>query len=244
MQRFRRFEFKYPMSQLTAYALQKKLIRAGMEHDPFSNITKNNTYTVTSLYFDSPRLNDYSDKAGGFMKRKKIRARIYTPNLADTTKDIWLECKKKNNMLTSKARIKINISDYDKLISGSYSKLISNLRKTETEEIDKIFFPIVSQCMKPKIIVRYNRIPIISRHNSDIRITFDSDIEACAGTDLRYTPFMNQIAPQNTVMEVKFTFFLPHWFRSLIREFNLIRTDFSKYGKSVETIHRFHNIPR
>ena len=97
--------------------------------------------------------------------------------------------------------------------------------------------------MKPIVAVRYVRYPLIASHQSSLRITFDSNIEACAARDLREIPFMERVT-DSTVMEVKFSYTLPHWFRLLLCEFDISRTAFSKYGRSVETIYRYHPVPR
>lgn len=82
MQQFTRYEFKYLLNETAAAAIRARLLRFGLEPDPESMKYPRNTYPVTSLYFDTPTLDDYHDKAGGFLRRKKIRVRIYAPYLA------------------------------------------------------------------------------------------------------------------------------------------------------------------
>src|SRR3989344_1207603 len=103
-QAFRRYEFKYILDRNTAWAIRAMLFAHGMEHDPSAKRHLSQNYAVTSLYFDSPTMGDYSDKAGGFLQRKKIRIRIYEPRLTENTKEIWLEKKSKHEMLISRIR--------------------------------------------------------------------------------------------------------------------------------------------
>lgn len=235
MQTFNRFEFKYLVSKTDAIILHQKLIRFGMGADPAAVLNPNHAYTVNSLYFDTPTMEDYADKAGGFLARKKIRIRIYTQKLDAQTKEIWLEKKEKHEMLVSKKRIRLSHEDYKNLIAGSALTIVHENRE---------FLPIIAQSMRPKVEVRYKRIPLVYPHQDNLRITFDSHIEACANNDLRMDHQMKKILFNQTIMEVKFSVALPHWFRALLDEFHLERLAFSKYGRSVEKIHQLHPIPR
>lgn len=239
MQYFRRFEFKYVLAQTIAPVLYKHLLKANMVADAHGA-----SYPVTSLYFDSPRLEDYADKAGGFLKRKKVRVRIYTPTLTDNTKEIWLEEKMKFEMKISKKRVLLTRKNYDELTAGSRLSLYRTLYKEKHEHVESIFASLTRGNMKPHIIVRYNRAPLISQKYSDLRITFDQNIEACQNGDLSYTRFMRPVAPGKTIMEVKFSTFLPPWFKDFLRQYELTRESFSKYANSVEVLYRHHPIPR
>lgn len=243
MQIFNRYEFKYPIPQILERTITDLVNHQGMEPDPRSIGLENNTYPVTSLYFDSPRMEDYADKAGGFLSRKKIRVRIYAQKLTPSTSELWLERKDKYDMKISKRRIALDHDLYDNLIGGKEKSLYSRIKEKEVHAA-AIFYPIFSENMKPAIIVRYERAPLISRRFSDLRITFDSNIEACQSNDLGYTRFMVPVAQGKTIMEVKFTHLLPYWFHSLIEQFGLVRQTFSKYANGVEAVYKYHPIPR
>ncbi|OGZ43241.1 MAG: hypothetical protein A3J55_02505 [Candidatus Ryanbacteria bacterium RIFCSPHIGHO2_02_FULL_45_17b] len=235
MEQHTRFEFKYVMDPNRAQAIHSRLLHFGMKADPRAlQIHASGSYPVTSLYFDTPTLEDYADKAGGFLHRKKIRVRIYQPFLTDKTPEIWLEKKEKYEMLVSKKRVLLSEKNYQELLYGPRIDLVKN---------HPIFLPLMIYGMKPIVAVRYVRYPLIASHQSSLRITFDSNIEACAARDLREIPFMERVT-DSTVMEVKFSYTLPHWFRLLLCEFDISRTAFSKYGRSVETIYRYHPVPR
>ena len=240
-----RFEFKYIIPNVEAREIHRKLLGYGMEPDPKSRAFSANTYPVTSLYFDTPSLADYHDKAGGFLRRKKIRIRIYTPSLSEKTPEIWLEKKEKYEMRIVKNRILLNEKDYRDILQGSRLALFSSLRNRDAKEAETIFYPLFRGRMRPHLITRYLRTPLTSRKYSDIRITFDSSVETCRSQDLHYTQGMMSILPLGqTIMEVKFSEILPFWFKIILKEFNLSRTSFSKYGKSVEAIYQYNPILR
>lgn len=241
----RRFEFKYILPRLEAREIHRQLLNYGMEPDPKSKVYPKNTYPVTSLYFDTPFMADYQDKAGGFLRRKKMRIRIYTHSLSEETPEIWLEKKEKYEMRIAKNRILLDKNDYRDILYGSRLALFSSFKKKNKPEAETIFYSLFRDKMKPNLITRYLRTPLISQRYSGLRITFDSNIEACKSRDLHYTQGMMLILPSNQiVMEVKFSEVLPFWFKTILKGFNLSRTSFSKYGKSVEAIYQYNPIPR
>lgn len=277
MQQFTRYEFKYHITPTIAEAIRARLLRCGMKPDPKSTNYPGNTYPVTSLYFDTPNLDDYHDKAGGFLRRKKIRVRIYAPYLASVESselhftfglyprsvprlaslarnrhrepynqkkmqhpnsqqsEIWLEKKEKHEMLVSKKRVLLTLDDYDNLLYGSRLNLVKTF---------PLFLPLLIHGMCPTAMVRYVREPFISPHQSHLRITFDSSLEACQTNDLRFPQPMTPVAKGAVIMEVKFSLAIPYWFRLLLSDFHLYRQSFSKYGEAVEALYHFHPIPR
>lgn len=241
----RRFEFKYIIPNLEAREIHQQLLNYGMEPDPKSIIYPKSTYPVTSLYFDTPSLTDYHDKTGGFLQRKKMRIRIYTQSLSEKTPEIWLEKKEKYEMRIAKSRILLSGNDYHDILRGSRLGLFASLKNRGLKEAETIFYPLFRGIMRPHLITRYLRTPLISRKYSETRITFDFNLEACRSRDLHYTQGMVPILPTNqTIMEVKFSEVLPFWFKTVLQTFNLSRTSFSKYGKSVEAIYQYNPIPR
>ena len=210
MQQFRRFEFKYIITPTEAMAIRNRLLSVGMQYDSAAR-GENHTYIVNSLYFDTPRADDYYDKAGGFLRRKKIRIRIYTPKLIPETPEIWLEKKEKYDTLTSKKRIELSQDAYNALIHGPYLPILKNEHE---------FDVMITESMRPHIEVRYLREPLVWPHQSNLRITFDSHIEATKNSDLRLSRVFREVLPKQIVMEVKFLGALPFWFHQKIPEFS------------------------
>lgn len=239
---FKRYEFKYPIPDSMAAGMHDLLLRYGMQPDPAVIHKEHPSYTVTSLYFDTPTLNDYKDKAGGFLDRKKIRARIYEQHLTSDTKEIWLEKKAKHDMRISKHRILLTWDAYQELLAGSRTHLLH--RYNRNSYAMEIISHIVRERMKPRLIVRYKRIPLVMPGPANFRITLDSNIETCSSNDLCYTPSMQLLRPGTTVMEVKFETILPSWLKTILQRYNLERASFSKYANSVEMLQTHNPIPR
>ena len=230
------------MPDALAAGIKTLVLRYGMQPDFIAEQRPENSYPVTSLYFDSPVLGDYYEKAGGFLWRKKIRVRIYTPTLTEKTPEIWFEKKAKYNMRVAKSRILLSLEEYPMLLNGSRTALLRHCNKTDRAR--DIIYTIIREQMKPNLVVRYKRAPLVARGSADFRVTFDSAIETCFSHDLCYTPAMKNVHPGVTVMEVKFGTILPSWFKDILRRYNLERASFSKYTNSLETLRVYNPLPR
>jgi SPX domain protein involved in polyphosphate accumulation len=241
MEIFRRFEFKYPMSKTTARLIHMNLRAYGMKEDPHKKNGSDLSYTVNSLYLDSPSLSDYYDKEGGFLIRKKLRIRIYDPVFTETTHPIMLEKKMKYDMTIHKKRTGISISSYNAIINNETNTL---LNKYENDGVAlNILHSIIKTNATPILSVRYKRLPLVYPKKPLFRITFDSNMEACKSTDLRYNHHMYKVAPGVVIMEVKFNSWLPYWFGNIVRKFDLKRDTFSKYTNSLLAIRKHNPIP-
>lgn len=231
MKPLRRHEFKYVLNAQTARAVRDYLDKLKLGRDRFA---PSGEYTLTSLYFDTPGLNDYYDKLGGLEHRKKLRSRVYH-RAFDEAKSVWLEVKRKHDMSIVKER--------DAL---SFPKWQSFMQKDEllTSVGNSFSYYYLLGGYQPHIVVRYRRRVYVSQFLSPVRVTLDSSIEACQWRDFRYNIPMQPILRSGAVMEVKFAFRLPWWFKDMVSRFQLVRTPFSKYTNSVDVLNRVHALPR
>jgi hypothetical protein len=239
-----RFEFKYVVDPLTARLVELDLLRFGMEKDPEVPAGQDD-YIVSSLYFDSMLLGDYYDKAGGFLHRKKIRARMYDLVFTDATSAVWFEIKEKHDMAIRKKRLKLT-NDQWRRISGG--ELIDSAKEgwndAQKNVWNEIRWHTALEGRKPAVFVRYWRRPFVSRFVSDIRITLDYNIEACKSDDLLYDNGMMPLAERQVILEVKYSKALPYWWGEIVRKHNLMRSSFSKYASGIDAAHRYHALPR
>jgi hypothetical protein len=237
-----RFEFKYVLDAVQEQALQAA-VRRFMVPDP-SAVKRGGWYPVTSLYFDTPQRSDYYDKSGGYLIRKKLRARIYAPSLTTETPEIWLEIKKKYDMSFQKSRAQISQDDWNDLQNHRYTTILSRTRnKNDATVLHEFLWYILQEGRRPAFFIRYQRRPYRDSHSS-LRITFDSHIEANRHANLSEPPFPKR-AHEGTIMEVKYSKdTLPAWLGSLLFIYNLSRESFSKYGRAIEKLHSFNKLPR
>jgi len=229
-----RYEFKYILDPVTYIQVKDFVESIGLSHDKSA---KTNPYTVTSLYFDSLGLDDYYDKAGGFIKRKKVRVRTYANELDNKTREVYFEVKNKHDMFISKDRTLFSKEEWNEIIEGGFSKLPKNFS-----------YHILKEGRVPTAIVRYQREAFDSWFDGRVRLTFDKNIEA-----IRPDTFVNagnlwydatQVSGPLTVLEIKFTGQLPWWFSLMMRKFDLERTAYSKYAHAVDALYRYDPLPR
>jgi len=237
-----RFEFKYELDPKKAYFIEKDVKRFGMRPD--LNISSGNgEYFVTSLYYDSYDLSDYQDKAGGFLKRKKFRVRIYEPYL-DKSSFVWVEIKDRFGSQNLKTRIKLSRLEFGQFLKdGARTLLLKKWNDDELAKKNEILWNFIKSSVKPKVLVCYKR-KAFTDDFGKIRITFDSDLEACKKLDFIYTALMTPVNPDKLVMEIKYSHIGPQWFKTIVEKYDLKADTYSKYEKSLETLHRFNPLLR
>lgn len=240
--KFQRFEFKYRLPAVLVPLIKEDLFKHKMQWDPYVLEKENKSYAVTSLYFDNAAWSCYYDKEAGLEERAKLRFRIYKPRLssADT---IFLEIKQKHDAVTSKKRVIIPYEGYLRFLeTRRLSSMLPFIGEASRNSFREILAFGEFNCLYPRMLVRYMREPLIWQFNDRLRITFDHDIKAGAGSALDAGSTL-PVLSREIVMEVKYNSVLPYWFPEIIRKYELLREPFSKYGKSVESFQRFKALP-
>ena len=244
---FFRFEFKYPIPLYLMPRVENDLINLGFERDS-SNANKR--YYVSSIYFDTPVLSDYSDKSGGFLKRKKIRARIYENTLtmdAPNTPSVWLEIKEKYDMMIFKRRVLVTPNEWELLLKSPFyaNKYISpRLSEAEEKILSEFIFWLAYERRKPYILIQYKRRAFQLKASKErIRVTLDYAIKAQKTHDFCPAP-MNDVSQKQAVIEVKFGEKLPWQVKFILSKYALRRDSYSKYSKGIEAVRRYYPVHR
>ncbi|MDO8574106.1 MAG: polyphosphate polymerase domain-containing protein, partial [bacterium] len=241
-----RFEFKYLTDISVARKAEALISSYGMTADP---INPTGEYHVTSLYFDNFHLRDYYNKSGGFLRRKKIRARVYEKDFGASFETVWMETKERHDAETKKTRSKLSLDEWRELLTLGSEKFWQ-IHKDKVEEdgaLRYILGEMIKAGRSPKVFVRYQRKAYQSFYNdSKVRITFDQEMEArevVSGDKFFplylqggswYTPRWFQFEPQRVIMEIKFSSVMPPWFGELVRFLEVERISISKYARGVE----------
>jgi len=240
--KIRRFEFKYRISAHDARRIARELERYGMRLDEHAT-RPDGGYHVTSLYFDSFNLSDYLEKVSGAYRRRKIRLRIYEPYLNDSEK-VFLEIKHKSNMTNRKTKMTIDREAADDFIKNGPRALCG--RKWEGKDRQRsavILHHILRSSARPRTVITYIRTAYMSR-DKDIRITFDRDIKAGRQNDMSENIFLRPVLKDGVIMELKYQYILPFWFKRIIQDYNLTRDTYSKYEKGLEAIYAYNPLLR
>ena len=221
-----RNEWKYYLSLWDCQA-QKERFQTVMRRDPHA---VNGLYSIRSLYFDDYWNSSYNDKMSGVNYRQKYRLRIY--NCSDSA--ILLERKIKLGNYIHKDSARLTRQEFEWIMEGRYDFLL----KHDKRLCQEFWYECTSNLMRPKVIVDYEREPFILPEG-DVRITFDSNVRAAAPENDLFDPSLptyEMIPYGKTIMEVKFTEFLPAVIREVIppgeQEFSAI----SKYTLCYEKL--------
>lgn len=214
-----RNEWKYLLSREEAAALRLR-IGPVLKLDPHAGP---DGYMIRSLYFDDYFNSAFEEKEMGIQFRKKYRIRIY--NCSD--ENIKLECKHKAGSYIWKEDAPLTREAVELILAGNYDFLL----KSPNNLCRRFYVECVSQVMRPRVIVDYERIPYIMETGT-VRITFDRRVRsALMGYDIfdSELPAMEVLKEGTEIMEVKFTEFLPQIIRTILPPAAAEFTALSKY---------------
>ena len=184
---------------------QKELICRRLS--PFLHLDKHATnggYMIRSLYFDDYFNSAYNEKDAGVLERKKkYGSYIYKEAAPLTREEVY------------------------KILDGHYEFLL----QSEHPLCREFYYECVSNMMRPRTIVDYERVPWTLEQGT-VRITFDMDVRAAIGNfDIfdATLPSLPVLEDGKCVMEVKFTEFLPRFVRDILPDRASEFTAVSKY---------------
>jgi hypothetical protein len=199
--------------------------------DPHS---ENNSYLVTSLYFDSTDYRFFFEKLEGLRHRFKIRLRRY-----GTDSGGFLELKEKRGRRIIKQRIKLNAGELASIANGDWAAL--NERCESSSAARLLHREVALSQAIPVIIIRYEREAHFFIDDSAIRITVDRQL-SCLGSSLAHSfidddkilePMFQPKLDQAAILEVKFSGPIPGVIASALRKSGLERRSISKYCLSI-----------
>ncbi len=201
-----RHELKYLISYPEFEGLRRRMLPY-FSLDPHA---EDGEYMIRSLYFDDVHNSAYEEKGMGVFFRKKYRIRIYNC----TDQSIKLERKKKQGSFIFKESAKLTKEEVYRIIDGDYDFL---LRK-ERNLLKEFYFECISNMMRPRTIVDYERVPFIMDEGT-VRITFDKKVRAAVGSFDIFDdslPTLSALPDEKLIMEVKFTEYLPSIVKDMI----------------------------
>lgn len=215
-----RKELKFFVDKNQLALLRKKIL-------PFTSLdfnckSFNNDYVVRSLYFDNIYDKNLDEKLDGILSREKIRIRSYRKN------DLFkLEFKKRYNSLIQKDSYLINKNLANNLSSNRF---LYDSFFSYPNELDKAVAKMRVQGLFPRIVVEYDREAYIHNHGNT-RITIDKNLRYLMpnnfmSTNLNAFPIFDD---NHTILEVKFTNYLPRTIKNALQGINAISHSISKY---------------
>lgn len=231
---FRRMEVKYLLPDRFVPAFLERMAPY-TEVDPFL-VAKGwgqTQYPVTSLYFDSVDLHALQEKDAGLLSRRKLRLRTYAEEFSERA-SCFLEIKRRHDFVVSKDRLALSVGR----VSGDAveSLLRHLLRRIEADAKVTAEANLLHRWynLQPTALVRYQRIPLVARHDRRFRVTIDRDLAGawCPPQFLGSIPLRHCLLGYS-VVELKWNHAVPAWFHAALQDFNLVRIAFSKYAVTV-----------
>ena len=232
-----RLEYKYLVPVDALPALRRNL-EPFTEPDPFARNSADRTYTVRSIYFDTPGLDFYYDKIAGLEKRIKVRIRGY--DLISEDRIVFLEVKRKREAFISKDCSPVMFRDVEALLAtGDVDSYILNAAESiiSAQSARRFLYHVHARSLRACIVVTYEREAYVNRIKHDIRITFDKSVRCgrVTGPHLVFAGMVeNLVLPEHCILEVKSSRGLPLWISRLIGRFELQQQSLSKYSMCIE----------
>lgn len=219
-------------SKLTFQRLEKKYLLTKEQRDAFYSYTRPyltmdpyGPSVIGNIYFDTEDNQLITTSLKKPPYKEKLRLRSY--GIPDNDSIVYLEIKKKCNGVVNKRRIALTLDQ-----SRAYIQKRSTLPQpsqiaTEIDYFMSFYHP------KPKVFLAYDRVPLIGKEQSDLRLTFDERIRRRYDRlDLGYgMDGVLLLAEGMTLLEIKAQTAYPLWLTHLLTEMKIYPISFSKYGR-------------
>ncbi len=215
---FKRYEIKYILTS----AQRSKLMDA---MDGIMEIDRYGKTTIRNIYFDTDDHRIIRTSLDKPAYKEKLRVRSYQRIRDDD--DVFVELKKKYESVVYKRRIRIpEYLAMDWLAAGGDRPVDSQIAK----EIG--YFTEFYEGISPKVFLSYEREAYYPVNGTDTRLTLDSNIIARDhDLSLRSGVYGNNVIDRDlSVLEIKVSASMPMWIIRFLRENNINRSSFSKYG--------------
>lgn len=213
-----RHEYKHEISRSDMLVLRTRL-SAVMKRDIHAIDGK---YFIRSLYFDNAQDKALKEKLNGVNNREKFRIRYYNYD----TSVIHLEKKSKINGMCIKESTFLTKEMAQAIVDGDYRWML----KSNEPLIQEFYSKIMSQGLRPKTIVDYEREPFVFSAGN-VRVTLDYNIR----TGVNCTDFLNPdcvTVPtgDSIILEVKWDEYLPDIIRDIVQLPSCRTGNYSKYA--------------
>lgn len=214
---FKRYEKKYILSPEQYRALRKRLEDYIEPDEFFFSI-------VCSIYYDTEDFSLIRNSIDAPVYKEKLRLRSYNvPTERDT---VFVELKEKFKGLVYKRRIAMKELAAEEYLAGRAPAPDGG---QVTREINWF---LKNNAVRPRVFIASDRTAWVAKCDSELRITFDSDIRwRDRELSLRYGSHGESILPEGHVlMEIKMPGAAPLWLARVLSELEIYPTGFSKYG--------------
>jgi hypothetical protein len=177
----------------------------------------NGQYSVNSIYFDTKDYRSLHEKLDGNQMKTKYRLRYYNGN----SNEMNAEIKIKEGIFSKKETYQIKTAE--RLCQNSIVKNNNN------EFVSKI---LIHQ-LEPKLHIKYKREAYISKIKSDLRITFDSNLEYKTNCSEKNDENLIPYPMIGYIMEIKYSE-SNFWILKILADLIQKKVSFSKYCNTLQ----------
>ncbi len=185
-------------------------------------------YSINNIYFDTDTDELIRTSIEKPVYKEKMRMRSYGIPKPDSL--VFLEIKKKYKGVVNKRRTTIGLQEcYDFVEKGIMPEGKEYLNPQVVKEM-KYFIDFYRP--HPKVFIKYDRMALFGREDSDLRITFDKNLTT-RRDDLRleHGEMGTKLLPEEMyLMEIKVPASFPMWLSSMLADLDIKNISFSKYG--------------
>lgn len=244
-----RTETKYELDAESADRLRAIVAR----HVPFFEYRKGHRFTrVTTVYFDTDRLDLYRRATRSYEDSLKIRLREYSYETSDGEPILlpycFLEIKRRTRALVIKHRLRIAKTVLGKLLAGAdvWDHMVEENTEIDNGTLRKIYdklrrFLSVYR-LSPRSVIRYRR-AVHQVDESELRITFDDqltiypparDLYEASPTLVKEDGAEDPRKLDMIIMEIKCQNGQPGWLEDALE--NFLPRNISKFTESISQL--------
>ena len=219
---FKRVEKKYMLTRA-----QYQAMLAGMA--PYMEADRYSNYTICNIYYDTDDFQLIRTSLEKPVYKEKLRVRSY--GTVSNTDNVFVELKKKYDGVVYKRRVTMPALEAANWLRGMVPEEPGQIHR----EIDWF---MRSYRPKPKVFIGYDREAYAGTENSELRITFDTNLRWREdNVDLRSGDYGTLLLPADAIlMEIKIPGTAPLWLARLLSDNRIFSTSFSKYGAYYKNI--------
>lgn len=213
---FERYEKKYLLTPGAADELQDAM-RERLRPDEYGR------YPLCNIYYDTDDWRLVRASIERPVYKEKLRVRSY--GVPGNDSKVFAEIKKKYKGVVYKRRITIGVNDAAPFLSLSEKRDYGQIGR-EIEYFQNLYHSV------PKVFIGYDRTACAGEEDSELRITFDTNIRfRTDALDLLAGDHGTPLEiPGGVLMEIKVPGVYPLWLTGLLSERKIFPVSFSKYG--------------
>ena len=214
---FERYEKKYRLT-----AAQQRLLLEGIR--PYMKKDDYGAYTICNIYYDTDDWRLIRTSLEKPVYKEKLRVRSY--GVPEENGKVFVELKKKYDGVVYKRRVTMAADAVTPFLTGELPEGSFGQIGQEILWFQHFYHA------EPKVFIGYNRLAFAGIDDSELRITFDTNIRwRTTQLELSAGDHGAPLLPDDRVLlEVKLPGVCPLWLAHALAEAGAVPASFSKYG--------------